>query len=61
MSSTPESLQMLGLLLAGGGITGEEQKTAKRNILDQIFPSFVELENLLLNPDAAFQPALLFI
>lgn len=61
MSSTPESLQRLGLLLAGGGITGEEQKTAKRNILDQIFPSFVELENLLLNPDAAFQPALLFI
>lgn len=52
---------MLALLLDGGGITGENEKKAKQSILYQISPSFGELQNLLLNPDAAFHPALLFI
>lgn len=61
MNVTPESIQMLGLLLGGGGITGEEEKKARQSILYHIFPSFGELQNLLLNPDAAFHSALLFI
>lgn len=61
------SIQMLVLILAGGGggcVCAEllgKNGNPEPNLLEQIPPSFGELQSLLLNPGAAFHSAFPFI
>lgn len=54
------SVQMLVLILAGGGLLGKNGNP-EPNFLEQIPPSFGELQSLLLNPGAAFHSVFPFI